>query len=45
MYMYTSVYVSICPGIGRGGDEGKKGRMEKKKSTGKRRNEVFGYMI
>lgn len=26
-----SVYVSICPRIGRGGDEGKKGRIEKKR--------------
>lgn len=40
------VCVSVCPGVGRG-DGGKKGRTEKKsrKSTEKRRTEVFGYMI
>lgn len=41
------VCVSVCPGVGWGGDGGKKGRTEKesRKSTEKRRTEVFGYMI
>lgn len=43
------VCVSVSPGVGRRGDRGKEGRTEKKKekqkSTGKRRTEVFGYMI
>lgn len=42
----VGVCASICPRGGRGGDEGKKGRIEKKRrKEGKRRTEVFGYMI